>query len=90
MHQTCAHVAAPHVFAREFDGELILLDLDGGEYFGLNRIGKSLWEGLLAGQSVADLTSALAPIYDVDAATLARDLGALQGDLLQRGFLVAA
>jgi hypothetical protein len=78
---------APQIFAREFDGELVLLDLDAGEYFGLNRIGKSLWEGLLAGKTVAEIVDALAPIYDVEKPTLAADLAALESDLLQRGFL---
>jgi Coenzyme PQQ synthesis protein D (PqqD) len=78
---------APQIFARDFDGELVLLDLDGGEYFGLNSIGKSLWEGLLAGKTVTEITEALAPLYDVTPAQLRADLAALEADLLHRGFL---
>jgi hypothetical protein len=76
-----------HVFAREFDGELVLLDLARGDYYGLDAIGARLWNGLVGGRTVADIATELCTEYDVEAATLRADLLALARDLAEKGLL---
>ncbi|MBX3190014.1 MAG: PqqD family protein [Labilithrix sp.] len=79
--------ATRHVFAREFDGELVLLDLARGDYYGLDAIGARLWSGLIAGRTVADITRELAPDYDVEPETLRADLLDLARDLAEKGLV---
>jgi hypothetical protein len=79
--------ASPHVHARAFDEELVLLDLQGGSYYGLNEIGAKLWGGLTQGQSVAEIASALQGEYQVSETTLVNDLLAITSELLQKGLL---
>lgn len=81
---------APHVFTREFDGELVILDLDAGDYFGLDRVGKALWEGLVAGTSMHAIVSELAARYEVEPGRLEQDLTTLRDELVAKGFLVDA
>jgi hypothetical protein len=76
------------VHVREFDGELVLLDLRGGDYFGLDAIGKSLWVGLLEGLSVHEVASRLVEHYDVEIDVLEHDLQALYDKMLARGLIV--
>jgi len=73
-----------HVYAREFDGDLVLLDLAAGDYFALDEIGARLWSGVNSGRTVADITAELVKEYDVDASRLEADLLALLGDLLAK------
>ncbi len=76
------------VHVREFDGELVLLDLRGGDYFGLDAVGKSLWVGLLEGLSVHEVALRLVEEYDVGIDVLEHDLRALYDKMLARGLIV--
>ncbi len=76
------------IHVREFDGELVLLDLRGGDYFGLDAIGKALWVGVSEGLSVHEVALRLVEEYDVAIDVLERDLDALRDKMLARGLLV--
>ncbi len=78
---------AGDVHVRDFDGELVVLDLAKGDYFGLNEVGAKLWSGLVAGQSPAEVADALFADYDVTRERLLADLVALTGELLARGLI---
>lgn len=53
-------VIGPSVTSRQLDGELILLDLRGGEYFSLNRSGAAVWHALEGGYDLAAIESEVA------------------------------
>ena len=76
------------VHVREFDGELVLLDLRGGDYFGLDAIGKTLWVGISDGLSVHEVALRLVEEYDVGIDVLERDLQAIYDKMLARGLIV--
>ena len=78
----------PSVHTRTFDGELVILDLERGEYFALDAIGSALWAGLEAGQTVAEIAATIVAEYDVDLAQATRDLEDLKSELLRRGLFV--
>lgn len=79
---------APSVFSREFDGELVLLDLARGEYFGLDEIGALLWAAVVDGRDVSTVAEQVTREFAVDAATAAADLEALVDVLVERGLLL--
>lgn len=79
---------APSVHARTFDGEVVLLDLAGGEYYALDAIGAQLWDGLGTGQSVEDVAAWVADAYDVAFERALADLVALADELVRRGLLL--
>jgi hypothetical protein len=72
------------VSAREFDGEWIILDLNGGNYFGLDELGGTVWNQLCAGTSPAEIAERFAPQYHVGQATLLQDILSLLDELLER------
>ncbi len=76
------------VHVREFDGELVILDLAKGDYFGVNEVGARLWVGLARGKSVKEIAAEFAPDYDVTPSRLVVDLLALANDFVGRGLLV--
>src|SRR5919204_4058973 len=62
------------VVFRELEGEMVLLNLATGIYFGLDSVGTRIW-GLIDGHRSADeIVSAVTAEYDVDAETCTADL----------------
>ncbi|TNF64923.1 MAG: PqqD family protein [Rhodobacteraceae bacterium] len=76
-----------HVVARDVQGELVVLDLEKGEYFGLEDVGAFIWGLLEAGESLGEVHARILAEYDVEADTARRDLAALVADLQARGLL---
>ena len=52
-------VGGPGVAWRETGGEIVILDLTGSVYFGLNGTGARLWKRMLNGASKSDLVAQL-------------------------------
>lgn len=77
-----------HVRYRQFDDELVMVDLEGGEYFALDAMGKRMWDALVSGKSPAEVAASLVPEYDADEEDIVRDCVALTEDLVDRGLLV--
>ena len=81
--------AAPNVRTRAFDDELVVLDLDAGEYYSLDAIGARLWEGLQRGLSISEIASAVAKEYDAPADRVLADLVSLAEELVRRHLITA-
>jgi len=52
---TVLEVATPQCVAEDFDGEIVVLNMDSGVYFSVRDWGATLWRDLAAGQSVETL-----------------------------------
>ncbi len=66
-------------------GEAILIDLQTGKYFSLNRVGTEFWEMLDGEQSLAQHAAALATKYNADAEMVTTDLTELAEKLVEKG-----
>ena len=71
-------------------GEVVILDVERGVYFGLDGVGAKVWELLQTPCSVIDIVDRLAPQYDVPRDTLQTDVHALLEDLAGRGLVDVA
>ncbi len=70
------------VVSREVAGEMVLLDLASGLYFGLDPVGTFVWEKLSEGHaSLSDLADAVEQSFDAPRDVIERDLAALFGQL---------
>ncbi len=74
-------LASEDVVFEEFDGDLVVLDLATGRYFGFNDAATALWRALVDGASVEDLVAA-APSVD--------GIGAFVTRLVEAGLLTAS
>jgi hypothetical protein len=79
---------AQSVHTRTFDGELVILDLERGEYLTLDAIGSLLWAALEEGRSLDEVAHTVVAEYDVTLEQATADLEALMLDLLRRGLFV--
>jgi hypothetical protein len=76
------------VVAREVGGEMMLLDLASGKYFGLNAVGGRFWQLLESGQSVDQARDTLLEEFDVSPERLDGDLSELIGQLVDSGLVM--
>jgi hypothetical protein len=68
---------SPAVLAAEVDGEIVMMSIEQGRYFGLDDIGSDIWKRIDPPYSFAELIDRLAADYDADRATIAADVRAL-------------
>jgi hypothetical protein len=84
----------PDVVWREVDGEVVLLNVVTGQYFGLDSVGSQVWMLLQsAGPEGANLQALCAMVtgeFEVDSATAESDLTALINELHTQQLLVVA
>ncbi len=87
-----AHPRSPfsipeHVLARKLDDEMVLLNLDSGEYFGLNDTGTRVWELLADGRSRDEVVDCLTEEFEVAVEVASSHVATLCNELLQAGLL---
>jgi antirestriction protein len=80
--------ASPDVLVQELPGhEIVLLHLASEAYFGLNEVGRDMWNALTRTGSVDRAHEELRKEYRVDDDTLRSDLEDLVAKLIERGLL---
>ena len=75
------------VLINEIAGESVLLNLDGGRYFGLDDVGTDMWKALTTSSSIEQALAQLTTLYDADASALKTDLENLVGRLAEHGLV---
>jgi Coenzyme PQQ synthesis protein D (PqqD) len=83
-------VVPEHVRSRQFDDELVILDLAEGEYFSLNDVGARMWHALVAGSTPDQVAEVLVVRYEVQREALVADCLRLVDELLERGLVKLA
>lgn len=76
------------VLSTELQDEGVLLNLETGEYFGLDRVGMDMWKILNNSGTVEAARTMLLEQYDVTEDVLARDLDELVAKLAERKLVV--
>ena len=74
------------VLARQVDDEMVLLDLESEQYYGLDRVGADIVTRLTR-EPERDAFAALRRDYEVDEATLRTDVDRLVAELLDARLL---
>ena len=76
---------AETVFAQEVDGEMVLLDMESENYFGLDEVGTAIWHAIKEYGNLQEVFNALLEQYDVEAEVLEKDLEDFVTKLLESG-----
>jgi|SRR5580658_1251359 hypothetical protein len=80
--------AAEHVRCRRFDEDLVMVDLEGGEYFALDAVGGRMWDLLVSGKTPAEVGAILVAEFEASEGEILHDCVRLVDDLLKRRLLV--
>lgn len=72
------------VVATSMDGEIVMMDIDQGKYFGIAGVGQVVWNMLSEPCDVDALAVQICAEYDVDAATARSDVEKFLAQLTAR------
>jgi hypothetical protein len=75
------------VVSRELDGEMVLLNLETGIYFGLDAVGTDMWRAIGESPTLGAALTAVRRQYAVDEATIRADFLQLADELVAKGLL---
>lgn len=62
------------VFAQEVDDEMVLLDMNSENYFGLDAVGTDIWQVMQKQENLEKVLEVLIEQYDVEEKILKKDL----------------
>jgi Coenzyme PQQ synthesis protein D (PqqD) len=74
---------SPSVLTAEVDGEIVMMSIEQGRYFGLDDIGSDIWKRIKPPCSFATLIEGLATDYEADRATIRTDVQKLLGHMVE-------
>ena len=80
-------VRTSRLLESEVDGELVALDIENGQCYGLNGAGTRIWQLLGTETTPARICDALTGEYDVDRATCEADVRQVLGSLKDEGLV---
>jgi hypothetical protein len=78
------------VRAATMDGQLTLLDLEGGHYFGLDEVGAAIWEQVRDARTFEQIVDHLENSFEMSRPDLERDAAAFLAQLRERALVVDA
>ena len=78
---------ADTVFAQEVDGEMVLLDMQSENYFGLDEVGTVIWQAMQDQRCLKDILLVLMEQYDVKEDILEKDLLTFTHALVENGLI---
>jgi len=75
--------------AAEIDGEVVMIGLDSGRYFGLDAIGTAIWKRIEQPCRIDSLCAGLAEDFEGDPAVIATETRAFLEKLFERNLAQA-
>jgi len=80
-------IFADTVFAQEVDGEMVLLDMNSENYFGLDEVGTAIWQFMQESGELKEIFQHMLEHYDVKEEVLQKDLITFVEQLKERGLV---
>ena len=87
MSQQYFRVNAPGIVHEIIDGEAVVIDLERGNYYSLERAAADVWKWLDAGASVGDIAAGLAERYQCDHDVIDATLPSFVSELEAEGLI---
>ena len=78
------------VLDTELDGEIVLMSVETGKYYGLDATGSAIWRHLAEPVALTALVAALADEFEADRESLERDVRDFIGTLAERQLIEIA
>ena len=75
------------VFAQEVDGEMVILDMESENYFGLDEVGTSIWQAMQEKEILQEVFEVLMEQYEVEEEVLQKDLSDFVDKLFENGLV---
>jgi hypothetical protein len=73
----------------EIDGEVVMLSIENGEYYGMDQVGTQIWEIIENPISFKDLINKLCEHYNVTEELCVKDTQAFISQLFEKNLLIS-
>lgn len=83
-------LAEEQIVWRDLDGEVVILNLESGIYFGLEGTGNDIWRLLAEGRSQAEIAEQLSARYEVSPQQARADVARFVAELCAKGLATTA
>ena len=80
----------PDLVAAEMDGDIVMMSVETGSYFGLTGIAPQIWEALETPLTFEDLLGKMFSLYEVEDEVLRADLTTFVADMQKNGLILPA
>ena len=80
----------PDLVAAEMDGDVVMMSVESGAYFGLTGIAPQIWEALETPKTFEDLLGKMFSLYEVEDEVLRADLTTFVADMQKNGLILPA
>lgn len=80
-------MASPNQISADLSGEIAILNLQNGVYYGLDPIGAFIWKHIEKPIAVAEVCQQVLAEYDVEPERCQQDVLALLNELLSQGLV---
>ena len=75
----------PDMIAANMRGEIVMLSVSTGKYFGLSGIGQIIWDRMAEPIALDEMVKSICLSHNVDEATCSKDCKAFLDDLVRQG-----
>ncbi len=75
------------ILSQDVGADTVLLNMESGEYHGLNEVGSRIWALIQEGQTASGILSTMLEEYDVSENVLAGDIGQFLLELQAKGII---
>lgn len=82
--ETSAYLRRPDLNAVVMDGELVMMGVEQGEYFGLRDVAATIWEALAEPTTLDQLCVAVSAEYEVTPEACRADVAAFLDEMLAK------
>jgi hypothetical protein len=80
-------VASKGPVSSELAGEIVILDLKSGTYYGLNEVGARIWELIQEPRTVGQIRNVIVTEYDVGTDQCEQDIVLLLQEMVAKGLV---
>lgn len=80
----------PDLLAADMDGDIVMMSIERGEYYGIGGVGSRVWELLAQPTSINQITQIICAEYEVEEATCQADMQKFVEQLLQNGLVLSS
>jgi hypothetical protein len=84
------YAASPDITLRVLESEAVLLNVQTGAYFSLNKVGTHIWQLYGEGKTLAEVVEGVCERFEVTAERAEADVRAFTERLVERGLLASA
>jgi hypothetical protein len=78
---------SPGVLFNQVDDDLVMMDVNSGNYFGINPVGAEIWNKMEEPVTIQEIINQLLAEYDIDEEICRRETLAFVQQTLERGFV---